>query len=71
LLLFGFAAIRVPLSKLGMLQYLSPTISFIVGLFVFNETMSAERLAGFVITWLALAILSYDVIRQRGRKVTN
>lgn len=71
LLLFGFAAIRVPLSRLGMLQYLSPTISFIVGLFVFNETMSAERLAGFVITWLALAILSYDVIRQRGRKVTN
>lgn len=71
LLLFGFAAIRVPLSRLGMLQYLSPTISFIVGLFVFNETMSAERLAGFVITWLALAILSYDVIRQRGIKVTN
>ncbi|MFM1778197.1 MAG: EamA family transporter RarD [Actinomycetota bacterium] len=71
LLLFGFAAIRVPLSRLGMLQYLSPTISFIFGLFVFNETMSAERLAGFVITWLALAILSYDVIRQRERKVTN
>jgi chloramphenicol-sensitive protein RarD len=70
LLLFGFAAIRVPLSRLGMLQYLSPTISFIVGLFVFNETMSAERLAGFVITWLALAILSYDVIRQRTKKLT-
>lgn len=69
LLLFGFAAIRVPLSRLGMLQYLSPTISFIVGLFVFNETMSAERLAGFVITWLALAILSYDVIRQRTKKL--
>ena len=70
LLRFGFAAIRVPLSRLGMLQYLSPTISFIVGLFVFNETMSAERLAGFVITWLALAILSYDVIRQRTKKLT-
>jgi len=70
LLLFGFAAIRMPLSRLGMLQYLSPTISFIVGLFVFNETMSAERLAGFVITWLALAILSYDVIRQRTKKLT-
>ena len=70
LLLFGFAAIRVPLSRLGMLQYLSPTISFIVGLFVFNETMTAERLAGFVITWLALDILSYDVIRQRTKKLT-
>lgn len=71
LLLFGFAAIRVPLSRLGMLQYLSPTIQFIVGLFLFNEIMPTERLAGFVITWLALAILSYDVIRQRARKLTN
>ena len=71
LLLFGFAAIRVPLSRLGMLQYLSPTIQFLVGLFLFNEIMPTERLAGFVITWLALAILSYDVIRQRARKLTN
>lgn len=71
LLLFGFAAIRVPLSRLGMLQYLSPTIQFIVGLFLFNEIMSAERLAGFLLTWLALAIFSYDVIRQRAKKLTN
>lgn len=68
LLLFGYVAIRVPLSRLGMLQYLSPTIQFIVGLFLFNEIMPTERFVGFAITWLALAILSYDVVRQRANK---
>lgn len=71
LLLFGYAAIRVPLSRLGMLQYLSPTIQFIVGLFLFNEIMPTERFVGFVITWLALAILSYDVVRQRANKLST
>lgn len=71
LLLFGYVAIRVPLSRLGMLQYLSPTIQFIVGLFLFNEIMPTERFVGFVITWLALAILSYDVVRQRANKFST
>lgn len=71
LLLFGYVAIRVPLSRLGMLQYLSPTIQFIVGLFLFNEIMPTERFVGFAITWLALAILSYDVVRQRANKFST
>jgi chloramphenicol-sensitive protein RarD len=71
LLLFGFAAIRVPLSRLGMLQYLSPTIQFMVGLFIFNEIMPTERLAGFFLTWIALAILSFDLLRQRVAQRSN
>ena len=64
LLLFGFAAIRVPLSRLGMLQYLSPTIQFLIGLFLFNEIMSSQRFVGFLLTWIALGMLSFDVIHQ-------
>ena len=64
LLLFGFAAIRVPLSRLGMLQYLSPTIQFLIGLFLLNEIMSSQRFVGFLLTWIALGMLSFDVIHQ-------
>ena len=65
LLLFGYAAIRIPLSRLGMLQYLSPTIQFMIGLLIFQENMPTERLFGFVLTWVALGILTFDLLRQR------
>jgi chloramphenicol-sensitive protein RarD len=65
LLLFGYAAIRIPLSRLGMLQYLSPSIQFLIGLLVFQENLPSERLLGFVLTWLALGILTFDALRQR------
>lgn len=68
LLLFGYAAIRIPLSQLGMLQYLSPTIQFIIGIMIFQESMPTERLLGFLLTWLALGILTFDALRQRSRK---
>jgi chloramphenicol-sensitive protein RarD len=68
LLLFGYAAIRIPLSRLGMLQYLSPTIQFVIGLFVFQEYMPTERLLGFMLIWLALGVLTFDALRQRSLK---
>ena len=68
LLLFGYAAIRIPLSRLGMLQYLSPTIQFIIGIMIFQESMPTERLLGFLLTWLALGILTFDALRQRSLK---
>lgn len=68
LLLFGYAAIRIPLSRLGMLQYLSPTIQFIIGMFVFQESMTSERFIGFLLTWLALGVLAFDALRQRSQK---
>lgn len=64
LLLFGAAAKRVPLSYIGFMQYLTPTLQFLLGLLVFQEPMPAARWAGFAMVWFALSILSFDAIRQ-------
>lgn len=64
LLLFGAAAKRVPLSYIGFMQYLTPTLQFLLGLFFFQEPMAPARWFGFVMVWLALAILSFDAMRQ-------
>jgi chloramphenicol-sensitive protein RarD len=64
LLLFGGAANRVPLSTMGVLQYLTPIIQFSIGVWIFDEVMPPVRWAGFAIVWLALIIFSYDGLRQ-------
>ena len=64
LLLFGAAAKRVPLSYIGFMQYLTPTLQFLLGLFYFQEQMAPARWFGFIMVWLALAILSFDALRQ-------
>lgn len=64
LLLFSAAARRLPLSVIGMLQYLAPAIQFLMGLLVFGEHMPAARWAGFVLVWVALVLLTADGIRQ-------
>lgn len=64
LLLFGAAAKRVPLSYIGFMQYLTPTLQFLLGLFYFQEQMSGARWFGFAMVWFALAILSFDALRQ-------
>ncbi|MEU1159549.1 EamA family transporter RarD, partial [Streptomyces sp. NPDC005921] len=60
LVCFGAAAIRVPLSTLGLLQYLAPVFQFLLGIVYFHEAMPAERWAGFALVWLALALLTWD-----------
>jgi chloramphenicol-sensitive protein RarD len=64
LLLFGAAAKRVPLSYIGFMQYLTPTLQFLLGLFLFQEPMPAARWVGFAMVWFALSILSFDALRQ-------
>jgi chloramphenicol-sensitive protein RarD len=64
LLLFGAAAKRVPLSYIGFMQYLTPTLQFLLGLIVFQEPMPAARWLGFAMVWFALSILSFDALRQ-------
>ena len=64
LLLFGAAAKRVPLSYIGFMQYLTPTLQFLLGLIVFQEPMPAARWLGFAMVWFALSILSIDALRQ-------
>ena len=69
LICFGAAAVRLPLSTIGLMQYLAPTLQFVLGVLYFRESMPAERWAGFLLVWLALALLTYDALRtaRRGR----
>lgn len=68
LLLFGAAASRVPLSTMGLMQYITPTAQFLIGLLVVHEEMSNGRWIGFVIVWAALLVFSIDsVYAARGR----
>ncbi|WP_406187648.1 EamA family transporter RarD [Streptomyces sp. NBC_01006] len=63
LVCFGAAAIRVPLSTLGLLQYLAPVFQFGLGVVYFHEAMPPERWAGFSLVWAALALLTWDALR--------
>jgi chloramphenicol-sensitive protein RarD len=67
LICFGGAAIRVPLVTLGLLQYLTPTLQFLIGILYFHEDMPAVRWIGFVLVWIALAIFTVDSLRRRRR----
>ncbi|MFY8195021.1 MAG: EamA family transporter RarD, partial [Novosphingobium sp.] len=62
LLLFAVAARSMPLSTLGFVQFLSPTLSFILGLTVFGESLDATRLACFALIWSAIALYSWDML---------
>jgi chloramphenicol-sensitive protein RarD len=66
LVLFAVAASRVPLSTIGLLQYLTPLLQFGCGL-VLGERMAASQWAGFALVWAALLLLSGDALRQRPR----
>ncbi len=67
LLCFGGAATRIPLSTLGLMQYLTPTVQFVLGLVVFHEPMPAMRWVGFGLIWLALALFTVETLRNRRR----
>ncbi|MFF4210741.1 EamA family transporter RarD [Streptomyces sp. NPDC001796] len=67
LVCFGAAAIRVPLSTLGLLQYLAPVFQFLLGILYFHEAMPPERWAGFALVWLALSLLTADALRTARR----
>jgi chloramphenicol-sensitive protein RarD len=70
LLLFNGAIVRLPLSTLGLLQYITPTIFFLLGVFLFNEDMSGGKIMGFAFIWAALIALSVDLVRS-SRAVDN
>lgn len=69
LIFFGGAAVRLPLSTIGLLQYMAPAFMFILGVTVFHEDMPPERWAGFALVWAALSLLTWDALRtaRRGR----
>ena len=66
LLFFAASASRLPLSTLGLLQYLAPTLQFLLGISYFGESMSPGRWVGFGLVWLALVIMTTDgLVRAR------
>jgi chloramphenicol-sensitive protein RarD len=65
LILFGAAASRIPLSTIGFIQYLTPTLQFSVGFFILGEPMPAVRWIGFGLVWISLAVLTIDALRRK------
>jgi len=64
LLAFAAAAQALPLSVLGLMQYLTPVAQFLLGVFWFHEAMPAYRWFGFVLVWAALCVFTFDALRQ-------
>jgi chloramphenicol-sensitive protein RarD len=67
LVLFASAARRVTLTTIGLLQYIAPTIQFLLGVFLYGEPFAGTRLIGFVIIWTACVLFSVDGLRARSR----
>ncbi len=70
LLLFNGSTNRLPLTLIGLLQYITPTIQFCIGVWYYNEAMPGARWAGFLIIWIALITLAFDLVKS-GRSIDN
>ena len=71
LLLFAAAARRVRLATVGILQYIAPTLQFLLGVLAYGESFTAARLLGFAPIWLALVLYSLESLREeRERRST-
>lgn len=64
LLLFAYGAQRINFSTLGLLQYIAPSMQFLLGVFVYNEPFTRQQLVGFVLIWLALVIYSAESLNN-------
>jgi len=66
--MFNAATTRLPLTITGLLQYITPSIMFLIGIIVFNEPLSVSKLTGFLFIWVALGFLGRDLYKS-GRSV--
>ena len=74
LVVFAYGARKIPYSTLGFIQYIAPTMQFILGIYLYNEGFSIEKLIGFTFIWAALIIYSVEnlyVRKQNGNSVTS
>lgn len=73
LLFFAAAAARLPLFAIGLTQYLTPVLQFIFGVAFLGEAMSTTRWVGFVLVWVALVVLAFDLVRaaRTGRRASR
>jgi chloramphenicol-sensitive protein RarD len=66
---FAYAVRRVPLSAVGLLQYIAPTLQLLIGVLVFGEAFDRDRAVGFGFIWIALAIYAIDGVRRARRRI--
>jgi chloramphenicol-sensitive protein RarD len=74
LLLFALAVQRIPLSLTGILQYIAPTIQFLIGLFIYHEPFNNQRLIGFILIWIALVIFALEgfiFMKQKAKSIVK
>jgi chloramphenicol-sensitive protein RarD len=71
LLMFSSAARSIPLWMVGLLQYIAPTMQFLIGIFIYREPFTLERTVGFAIIWIALGIFWLEGILQRRQRVLS
>ena len=69
LVLFGAAAERIKLSTLGFIQYIAPTLQLLIGILIYGEVFTLDRLIGFGIIWIALAVFSVEGVLEGGRHI--
>jgi chloramphenicol-sensitive protein RarD len=69
LICFSAAATRIPMTTLGLLQYLAPVLQFALGVFVLDEAMPASRWIGFVLVWIALVIFTVEATNHHRRQL--
>ncbi len=63
LLWFNAATLRLKLSTLGMLQYIGPSVAFVVAIVIYDEVLSSAKMLTFALIWFALMIFTYDIFR--------
>ena len=68
---FAYAVRRVPLSVVGVMQYIAPTLQFLLGVFVFHEAFDRDRAIGFTGIWIALAVFAADGLLRSRRQVAH
>jgi chloramphenicol-sensitive protein RarD len=71
LIMFAFAARRLPYTIMGFFQFLSPTIVFLLGLLVFHEALNSAQLACFGVIWCAVALFVWDILRGTKGEALN
>lgn len=64
LALFGAGAQRIPLSTVGLLQYLAPTLQLLLGITLYGESLEAAEVIGFVLVWIGLGVYTADNLRR-------
>ncbi len=71
LLWFNAAATKISLIHIGFFQYIGPTVSFLLAIFVYDEPLGKEKLVTFILIWIALLIFSVDAYFKKDREITH